>query len=285
MTENLHADRTISSEHRGQWADYLVSALLLGLLVVWLLPLILHARTANTLRHGARLVESMGCLSCHRAPGAELANPGSDRRRVPTLLAWVEPGMEKSRSEIEEWIRDGHPASLRENPAAWKDHLERRIHMPAFRNRLQSRELEALVVWVAVAGGHVRAPEGAARRGEHLARGSCLPCHGVGGAGGHANPGSIAGYIPALWGVDYDDLVRDEEELKEWIVSGGSARVAAIPGVAGRWQQQTIRMPAFGGKLSASEMNDLLAYLKWLRENEGGIGPAQAGREEIDHDT
>ncbi len=40
------------------------------------------------------LIDAMGCNSCHRTPGDELGNPGSDSRRVPSLQGWVEPGMQ-----------------------------------------------------------------------------------------------------------------------------------------------------------------------------------------------
>lgn len=219
------------------------------------------------MQRGERLVAELGCESCHRPSGLELANPGSRDGRVPALRRGSEGRHPEAWEEIEEWIRDGHPAALRNEPDRWRRHRERLLHMPAFGDRLRDEELDTLVAWVLVVGGHVRPPEGPARSGEEIARRSCLPCHGF---GGRSNPGGLTGYVPALWGPDFRDLVRDEAELKEWIRTGSSTRVAVIPGVLRWWRRQKIRMPAFGGFLSEAEIDELVAYQRWLEETEGG---------------
>ena len=53
------------------------------------------------------------------------------------------------------------------------------------------------------------------------------------GAGGVPNPGSFKGYVPGFWGADFDELVRDDAELREWIETGRVRRIAEHP-VGGR---------------------------------------------------
>jgi mono/diheme cytochrome c family protein len=105
-----------------------------------------------------------------------------------------------------------------------------------------------------------------AREGHDLAsRLGCFGCHGPGGRGDTPNPGSLKGYIPSWSGVDYPELVRDEEELAEWIVEGSPRRLRENP-VAGFFlRRQHVTMPAFGPDVTDDEIRRIGAYIRWLR--------------------
>ncbi|RMF87249.1 MAG: cytochrome c, partial [Nitrospirae bacterium] len=93
----------------------------------------------------------------------------------------------------------------------------------------------------------------------------CFRCHGPGGLGGIANPGSFAGFIPGWRGRGYRALVRDREELFAWIREGTVARLEHNP--VARWilSRQRIRMPAYRDRLSGEELEAIAAYVAWLQ--------------------
>src|SRR5262249_10723289 len=99
--------------------------------------------------------------------------------------------------------------------------------------------------------------------------------HGPLGAGGVANPGSLKGYIPAFWGADFDDLVRDDVELKAWIAKGEIPRLADHP-VASRFlRRQAIKMPPYGRFVPEPDIDALVAWVRWGRV--GAWGPLGRG--------
>jgi mono/diheme cytochrome c family protein len=80
-----------------------------------------------------------------------------------------------------------------------------------------------------------------------------------------ANPGSFKGYVPSFWGRDFDDLVRDDVELRAWLADGKIARIAEHP--IGGWffRRQALKMPAYGSRLKPDEIEALVAYVRWIR--------------------
>jgi mono/diheme cytochrome c family protein len=239
-------------------------------------PVAMRARADNPIWRGMRLARGHGCFNCHAAPhGVELANPGSPFGSVPSyaganLMMYVEHA-----AEVEEWIRDGYPRSLRAKPAEWARYRSQLLQMPAFGALLAEDEIAALAAYVVAADGFAVPDEGPARAGWEIARNHCLGCHNVGGAGGLPNPASPFGYVPALWGPDHRDLVRDVAELREWIETGSSARVAGWPLATWFWRRQRLRMPAYGEHLSDGQVEALVAYVRWLGETEGGTRAAR----------
>jgi mono/diheme cytochrome c family protein len=243
-----------------------------------LVPGALRARADNRIWRGMRLARVSGCLACHAAPfNLEMANPGSPFGTVPAFAGGNLQMYVAGPQEVVEWIRDGFPASRRRDPQAWAAYQRQLIHMPAFGERLADDQIAALAAWVIAADGYLSPPDEPAQRGEEIARRQCLGCHNVGGAGGLANAGSPFGYVPGLWGPDFHDLVRDEGELRQWIATGESERVARWPLVSWFWRRQRIRMPAFGDHLSEQDVDDLVAYLAWLGSTEGGTRAAGEG--------
>jgi mono/diheme cytochrome c family protein len=113
---------------------------------------------------------------------------------------------------------------------------------------------------VAVLAMRPRLP--AAERGRRLAeRSGCFACHGPEGSRGSANPGRLERRVPDYEG-DLMMFIEDPSEIREWIRDGTTAKRA----VSRTWRQQrergTLRMPAFGHRLSARQIDDLAAFVE-----------------------
>src|SRR5437899_791643 len=102
--------------------------------------------------------------------------------------------------------------------------------------RLVRVRVWAIVILVAAAAGALPALRAwwrwresdpvVARGRERMVKFRCESCHGIGGSGGVANPGSFKGYVPGWLGDDFKDLARDDSELRQWILDGGVERLA-----------------------------------------------------------
>ncbi len=151
------------------------------------------------------------------------------------------------------------------------------------------RRLAALVL----AGAAVGAALGPARRallwrwelnpvlrGRLVAeRQGCLDCH-RGEAGREIpNPGSRWGTVPRFQGGNAMMYATSRAELEEFIRFGAPRAWLDNPAAAARLDAQRVRMPAYGERLGAAEIADLVA---WVAAVEGvepaGGGPAVAGR-------
>jgi mono/diheme cytochrome c family protein len=140
------------------------------------------------------------------------------------------------------------------------------VRMPAYRPFVTAAQVEDLVAFLRASSGLILPDEERAARGAELAAElSCFACHGPLGTGGVANPGSLKGYVPALIGADFDDLVRDDEELRAWIEKGEIPRIAQHPVGRRFFERQAIRMPAYGRFRPAADVDALVAYVRWLR--------------------
>jgi mono/diheme cytochrome c family protein len=167
---------------------------------------------------------------------------------------------------LREWILDGMPGRVRQDPESRTALETASIRMPAWRGRLSDAQVDDLVAYVrALAGADV--PENAlARKGYADAeRLGCFRCHGPGGRGAGSNPGSLKGYIPPWDGPDFAELVAHDGELREWIVGGRPQRLQANALARFFLDRQAIRMPAFRGQVNEEELRALEAYIGWLR--------------------
>ena len=79
------------------------------------------------------------------------------------------------------------------------------------------------------------------------------------------NPGSFTGNIPAWTGADFEELVRNEGELEEWILDGVPVRLSNNPLALHFLDHQAVKMPAYRGFVSAADISGIKAYLRWLR--------------------
>jgi mono/diheme cytochrome c family protein len=94
---------------------------------------------------------------------------------------------------------------------------------------------------------------GPVQRGADLALSQgCLGCHG----GSGESP-----LLPRLF-TDLDDVER--ETLREWILDGMPRRVRQDAELRAALEAEAIRMPAWRGRLSEGQVDDLITYLRAL---------------------
>lgn len=100
-----------------------------------------------------------------------------------------------------------------------------------------------------------------------FAKYGCDGCHGPGGSGGVPNPQSRERDIPGFVGGTAMMYVESVAEIREWILDGRPARLDESP--AGG--NALVTMPAFRGRISETELNDLVAYYQAVAWYEPGL--------------
>lgn len=288
----------VRSTGRVQLSAITLAALVLGGFAAW--GLLHHLRTPELTPElrGYALAEELGCHGCHGPRGTGgVKNPRAGVRQTPGEIPAWDGGNAmmyvKSENEIREWILDGRPwrLVLRDSLAARASRTDADsaspfpepgrvdlrpsplatvtppVRMPAYRGIVDEKQLADLVAYykaVAVFGNEVDAMPAEARDGYAIARDTgCFGCHGPGGFIGVKNPRSFKGYIPPWHGPDFHELVRNDDELRAWILDGGIARIAENR--VGRWftTRQVVKMPAYRGVLADSSVADLMSYIRW----------------------
>lgn len=220
----------------------------------------------NPLLRGRELAQEIGCVVCHFPyRGQEIPNPGSRWATVPRFEAGNAMMYVESKREIEEFIRYGAPISSLGSVETSARLAGQRIRMPAYDGRLPDDAIEQLTIWAAVVEGVDVAGDELAAHGRQLGRElGCISCHGLEGAGGRPNPGSLGGFVPGFLGANFDDLVKDREEFDEWIGTGRLQRLSANPLVRRAWRRQAVKMPAYDD-LSESDLDALWAWVEAVR--------------------
>ena len=219
---------------------------------------------------GRHLATRLGCFGCHGPDGVGgVANPGSEANEVPAFIEQTQMMYVTSTNELREYVLDGAPARRLEDPEYRAGIEAAALQMPAYRDRITARELEDLVAYLRAVSGQIVPREKSAAHGAGLAfELDCFACHGPFGAGGVANPASFKGYVPGFWGADFDELVADDDELRQWIADGRIPRIAEHP-IGGRFlERQALKMPAYGDFLPEEDVAALAAYVKWIRRGE-----------------
>jgi mono/diheme cytochrome c family protein len=216
---------------------------------------------------GERLAHELGCFACH-GPGGNggTNNPGSEEGHVPAFTERTQMMYVKNADDLREYILDGAPRRKREDPEYRAQMEAAAIRMPAYRGYVTGAQVEDLVVYLRAASGQVLPDAELAVRGADVAiEQSCFGCHGPLGAGGVPNPGSYKGYVPSFWGADFDELVRDDAELRAWIAEGKIARIAEHPIGKRFFVRQRLQMPAYGKFIPPADVDALVAYVRWIR--------------------
>lgn len=102
-----------------------------------------------------------------------------------------------------------------------------------------------------------------AQRGRALAADlGCFNCHGAGGTGGVANPGSKTGEVPSFHEGTLMMYAHDDQDLREYILDGAPATKLARPEYRAEQEAQALRMPAFRTVVTRAQVEDLVAYLR-----------------------
>lgn len=225
----------------------------------------------TTEMRGARLANDMGCFACHGPGGLRGAgNPEARGNHVPPFNAGG-PLMSYmyNEAEISEWIEYGAPRRMwvNEQPPPSTGIAGGVIKMPGYKAFLTKKQTRDLVAYVkSVAGWNTPADELAAEGHEVAERNGCFGCHGQNGQGGFANPRSFKGYIPPWNGKDYLELVKNDEELTEWILFGSIKRFSKNPAARFFIDRMSIHMPAYQDNITEHELQAIVAYIKWLRD-------------------
>jgi mono/diheme cytochrome c family protein len=226
----------------------------------------LRPETSRPLR-GRDLASALGCFACHGAEGrGGVANPGSRRESIPgftggTLMMYVH-----DEDEIRQYILDGRPDRLADDPNYRTELEAHAIRMPSYRGTISPADLDLLVAYVRVVSGMVEPSSEPARRGLEVAeRMGCFGCHGALGMGGRDNPRSLKGYIPGFMGEDFRELVGDDAGVREWIREGERSEIGRNPIAGWFFDRQTIEMPSFKRFLSDDDVDALVALLRWIQ--------------------
>jgi hypothetical protein len=194
-------------------------------------------------------------------------NLGSREGEVPAFVEQTQMMYVTSTAELREYVLDGMP-ERRKADADYRAQVEAAlVRMPSYRPFVTPGKVDDLVAYLRAASGQILpADDPQAFRGAELAIDlECFACHGPMGAGGVPNPGSFKGYVPSFWGTDFDDLVRDDAELRQWLRDGRVPRIAEHP--IGGWffRRQALKMPAYHDRLTPEETDALMAYVRWIR--------------------
>ena len=86
----------------------------------------------------------------------------------------------------------------------------------------------------------------------------CFHCHGTFGEGKVPNPDADA--IPSWQGFSFMMSMKDESELREWILDGAPAHLRQSEAYKRKQSAMTVHMPAYRGRLTPKELNYLIAY-------------------------
>jgi mono/diheme cytochrome c family protein len=228
---------------------------------------------------GYQMARRSGCFDCHGADGSGgVKNPGSRDGEVPgfaggVLMMWV-----TSEQDVREYILDGAPERKRTDPRYRQQIEAQLLAMPAYRGSLHARDVDDLVAYLRAVSGLITPADEAAAQGQELAlRLGCFHCHGPMGAGKTGNPGSLKGYIPGWWGNDFRELVRNDDELRGWILDG------QIPRLANHWlarhflRRQRVSMPSYRDFISEGELQALMRYVRWVNDSQWQTRPLPLG--------
>ena len=224
-----------------------------------------RAREATPAMRGRLLAERLGCFACH-GPGGQggVYDPGTGAL-VPGWT-WGDAAMYvRDEDDIREWILYGEPVGWEADGGRDGDR-EPLVPMPAYEAHLTARQLEDLVtLFTAISGWAPEMSDAAYEGWKTSLRLGCFGCHGPSGMGGMSNPGSFKGHIPAWDGNEFGELVRDETELRAWILDGRIERLWSDPVARHFLDGQVIEMPAYRDHISDAELDALTSYVKWLR--------------------
>ena len=222
---------------------------------------------SNPIRRGSEIAVRTGCFSCHGPEGARgLPDPGSGQT-VPQWDGGTPMMYVSGEEEVREYILDGVSKRRAQSQSAAAERAKAAIRMPAYRHILRKEEVDDLVAFYMATTQLEPVPDADAAKGREIVRRfRCESCHGVAGSGGVLNPGSYKGYVPGWLGADYPELVRTEDELRQWILEGGTARLTNDRLARFFINRQRMQMPAYRTALTPEDAGAVGAYIRFLRK-------------------
>jgi mono/diheme cytochrome c family protein len=228
-------------------------------------------RTKNVgpVQRGWVVAEAKGCFTCH-GPGGHhgMPNPGHGLGEVPAWSGGLVTMYADNEAEIREWILDGMPQRIRNDPEQMKQREKALIPMPAWRGLLTDAELRDLVAYVKAASDLETPDDEKAEEGRQVAiKYGCFNCHGPQGRGSMPNVRAFKGYIPAWDGADFPELAANDDEIREWILDGTVRRLRDHPIARIFLERQPIKMPPYRGHLTDAEVDRLVDYIHWVRQH------------------
>ncbi len=215
---------------------------------------------------GQKLANQLGCFACHGSGGLEGAsNPGATDD-VPAWSGGNAMMYLKSDDDISSYIKHGHLDKHSHEEGG--EHQKGLLEMPGYDDVLSQGQLEDLVAYVkAVSRFYPNMPKEASKGMRVDSKKGCFGCHGPSGRGGLSNPSSFKGIIPGWNGEDFAETVKNEEELKSWILEGYIPRFKESVAASFFIDRAKIKMPSFKNNMTDEELKDLMAYIKWVSEN------------------
>lgn len=241
----------------------LVSALTYAAVQGW------RRKNLGRVQRGYEVAYRNGCFSCHGPGGIRgMANPGHADEEIPPWSGGLMTMYVENEGEIREWILDGLPRRIRNDPGQMKLRERAAIEMPAWRGLLSDRELDDVVAYVKAVGDFELPRDEKADEGRKISeRLGCFNCHGPQGRGATPNARAFKGYIPSWDGPDFTELARDDAEIREWILDGVSRRMAGSKAARFFLERQPIKMPAYRGHVKDEEVDRILDYIHWVRQH------------------
>jgi mono/diheme cytochrome c family protein len=104
----------------------------------------------DAVAQGRDAAARLGCFACHGPQGRfDTPNPGSLKGYVPSWSGADFPELARDDGETREWIRDGGPRRLRENPVAAFFLRHQAIRMPAYGDRVSEDEVRRITAYIA----------------------------------------------------------------------------------------------------------------------------------------
>ena len=134
--------------------------------------------------------------------------------------------------------------------------------------------MAGLALWITTFRPKLTAVE----RGRRLAeKTGCFGCHGPEGMLGTSNPGSTRKTVPSYKALMM--YAKNEGDVREWIRDGVTAARAKSETWRANRDSSALRMPAFGKRLSARQIDNLVAFVMTVSgENPPDDSLALAGR-------
>ena len=228
-------------------------------------------RTKNigAVQRGWAVAHRNGCFTCHGDGGHRgMPDPGHGLEDVPPFSGGLLTMYASNEAEIREWILDGMPKRVRDDPEQMKLREHAVIRMPAWRGILEGRDVEDVVAYVKAVSDFETPKDDHVEEGRQVAiKFGCFNCHGPQGRGAMPNVRAFKGYIPSWDGPDFPDLVKDDQELRDWILDGGTPRLANSRLASWFLERQPIKMPAYRNHVTPTEVDRLIDYVRWLRQH------------------